>query len=48
MDDAFVRSTREVLTHFNVLEESGLSESAVLSSREKHGSNCETAICTML
>lgn len=48
MDDAFVRSTRDVLTHFNVSEESGLSDSAVLSSREKHGSNCENAICIML
>ncbi|EGP85744.1 unnamed protein product [Zymoseptoria tritici ST99CH_3D7] len=39
MDDAYSRSTAEVLKHFQVTEQSGLSESAVEASRQKHGKN---------
>jgi Ca2+ transporting ATPase len=39
MDDAYVRSTEEVLKHFQVTEQGGLSESAVETSRQKHGKN---------
>ncbi|EME39239.1 hypothetical protein DOTSEDRAFT_75085 [Dothistroma septosporum NZE10] len=39
MDNAYVRSPQEVLKHFNVSEQQGLSESAVQASRQKHGRN---------
>jgi len=39
MNDAFVRSTTEVLAHFGVAEHTGLSDSQVNTSRDKHGSN---------
>ncbi|KAK5132465.1 hypothetical protein LTR08_009076 [Meristemomyces frigidus] len=39
MDNAYVRSPREVLEHFNVSEQTGLSDITVAASREKHGKN---------
>lgn len=39
MDDAFLRSPQEVLKHFNVSQQAGLSERAVEAAREKHGRN---------
>ena len=39
MDNAFVRSPKEVLEHFNVSEQTGLSDVNVTASRQKHGSN---------
>jgi hypothetical protein len=39
MDNAFARSTAEVLTHFAVSETGGLSEAQVASAREKYGRN---------
>lgn len=42
MDDAYIRSSKEVLEHFNVSEEAGLSDSAVQYSLQKYGKNGET------
>lgn len=42
MDDAYVRSPRDVLAHFGVAEHSGLSDSKVEASRLKHGKNGRT------
>jgi len=39
MEDAYVRSTQDVLKQFNVTQQSGLSDAAVQSLREKHGRN---------
>ncbi|KAF4547747.1 E1-E2 ATPase-like protein 4 [Elsinoe fawcettii] len=39
MDNAFVRPAQDVLSHFQVTEDRGLSESAVEASRKKHGKN---------
>lgn len=39
MDKAYVQSSAEVLKHFDVFEESGLSNTAVAESRQKHGRN---------
>ena len=39
MDNAYVRSTKDVLAYFQVVEESGLSDSAVAASLAKHGKN---------
>jgi len=39
MESAFTNSAQDVLAHFNVTEQKGLSEQAVLASREKHGKN---------
>ena len=39
MDNAYVRSALEVLKHFNVQEETGLSNALVTESRQKHGRN---------
>ncbi|KAF1355429.1 hypothetical protein BDV97DRAFT_345535 [Delphinella strobiligena] len=39
MDNAYVRSTQDVLDQFGVTEQAGLSESQVVSSRQKHGRN---------
>jgi magnesium-transporting ATPase (P-type) len=39
MDNAYVQSTSAVLKHFDVQEASGLSNSAVTESRQKHGRN---------
>ncbi|KAF2149818.1 calcium transporter ATPase [Myriangium duriaei CBS 260.36] len=39
MDNAYVRSTSDVLAHFQVSEQTGLSESAVAASLAKHGKN---------
>ncbi|KAF2405558.1 calcium ATPase [Trichodelitschia bisporula] len=39
MDDAFVRSTQEVLKHFDVTEAKGLNEARVEVLRAKHGRN---------
>jgi len=39
MESAFTNSTQDVLAHFNVTEQKGLSEQAVLASREKYGKN---------
>lgn len=41
MDDAYVRSPQEVLKHFGVSEQAGLSSSAVEASRREHGRNGE-------
>ena len=39
MDNAFVRSPKEVLEHFNVSEQTGLTDVNVTASRDKHGKN---------
>ncbi|KAJ5328531.1 hypothetical protein N7452_008921 [Penicillium brevicompactum] len=39
MENAYLRSPAEALGHFNVSEHSGLSQSAVLKSRQQHGPN---------
>ncbi|KAK3110278.1 hypothetical protein LTR53_015593, partial [Teratosphaeriaceae sp. CCFEE 6253] len=39
MDNAFVRSPKEVLEHFHVAEDSGLSDLGVESAIQKHGKN---------
>lgn len=39
MDGAFARSTDDVLQHFQVSPERGLSEAQVKASLEKHGRN---------
>ena len=39
MDNAFVRSPRDVLEHFNVTQDAGLSSGKVEASRQKYGKN---------
>ncbi|KAJ5913508.1 Sarcoplasmic/endoplasmic reticulum calcium ATPase 1 [Penicillium tannophilum] len=39
MENAFLNTPAEALDHFNVSENSGLSQDAVLKSRQKHGPN---------
>jgi len=39
MNDAYVRSTTDVLSHFNVTEQTGLSDGQISASRMKHGPN---------
>ncbi|GAB7353300.1 hypothetical protein MBLNU459_g3800t1 [Dothideomycetes sp. NU459] len=39
MENAFVRPAQDVLKHFDVTEQSGLSGSAIAASRAKHGRN---------
>lgn len=39
MENAFLKSTAEVLKHFDVTERSGLSSNQVAASRQKYGSN---------
>jgi len=39
MDRSFILSTTEVLKHFEVSEEGGLSLQQVVLAREKYGSN---------
>ncbi|KAJ5736718.1 uncharacterized protein N7483_001843 [Penicillium malachiteum] len=39
MENSFLYSPADVLDHFNVSENSGLSQDAVLKSRQKHGPN---------
>lgn len=39
MENAFLNTPAEVLDHFNVSENAGLSQDAVLKSRQKHGPN---------
>jgi hypothetical protein len=39
MEDAYVRSVQDVLQQFNVVQQSGLSDTAVQKSREEHGRN---------
>jgi magnesium-transporting ATPase (P-type) len=39
MENAFARSTSEVLKHFGVSETQGLTDAQVQSSREKYGRN---------
>jgi len=39
MDNAYICSPREVLRHFDVSEQTGLSRSAVEAARQKHGRN---------
>ncbi|KAK5123882.1 hypothetical protein LTR85_002078 [Meristemomyces frigidus] len=39
MDNAYVRAPKEVLEHFNVSEQAGLTDITVAASREKHGRN---------
>lgn len=41
MENAYVRSAQDVLSHFKVSERSGLSTKSVESAREKYGRNCE-------
>ena len=41
MEGAYIRSAQDVLGHFKVAEQSGLSAKAVLANREKYGENCE-------
>jgi Ca2+ transporting ATPase len=40
MENAYTKTPAEVLRHFQVTEEKGLSEQQVRSLREKHGKNC--------
>lgn len=51
MEGAYVRSAQDVLGHFKVSEQSGLSATAVVANREKYGENGEnsiapTAVCS--
>ncbi|KAI7113430.1 calcium ATPase, partial [Hortaea werneckii] len=39
MDNAYVRSSKEVLEHFNVSEQAGLSDITVTASLQKYGKN---------
>lgn len=39
MENSFLYTPTEALDHFNVLENKGLSQDAVLQSREKYGPN---------
>jgi hypothetical protein len=39
MENAFSKTTEEVLKHFSVDETIGLSEAQITASREKHGRN---------
>ena len=39
MDNAFVRSAQDVLQHFGVTEQAGLSDNKVEASRQKYGRN---------
>lgn len=39
MDNAFTRTPQEVLAHFQVTEQQGLSSQAVVASKEKYGRN---------
>lgn len=39
MDNAYVRSPKEVLEHFNVSEQAGLSDITVTASLQKYGKN---------
>jgi Ca2+ transporting ATPase len=39
MENAYNRSTREILKHFSVTTEQGLSDAQVVASREKYGRN---------
>ena len=43
MDNAYTRTPAEVLQHFQVTEQKGLSESQVQDLRSKHGKNGESA-----
>jgi cold shock CspA family protein len=43
MDAAFLCTTKEVLEHFGVTEEGGLSHSQVVSFEAKYGRNGRTA-----
>jgi Ca2+ transporting ATPase len=47
MENAFSKSTGEVLKHFSVTETQGLSEAQINASREKHGRN-GTSTCSIL
>jgi Ca2+ transporting ATPase len=42
MENAFLRTPAEVLEHFKVSEQTGLSQDAVLKSRQQHGPNGES------
>lgn len=39
MENSFLYTPADALDHFNVSENSGLSNGAVLKSREQHGPN---------
>lgn len=39
MENSFLYSPADALDHFNVSEHKGLSQDAVLKSRQKHGPN---------
>ena len=41
MEGAFVRSARDVLGHFRVSEQTGLTAKGVMANREKYGKNCK-------
>ena len=42
MENAFAKSTSEVLKHFAVVETQGLTTAQVAAAREKHGRNGRT------
>jgi hypothetical protein len=44
MDQAFSKNVGDVLKHFDVKEEKGLSLQRVLDSRKRHGSNCMSIV----
>ena len=39
MEDAFAKTSEEVLTHFNVSAKTGLSEEQIKRNRQKYGLN---------
>jgi Ca2+ transporting ATPase len=39
MENSFLYTPAEALEHFNVSEQTGLTQGAVLESRKKHGPN---------
>lgn len=43
MDNAYVQSTSDVLAHFRVAEQEGLSSQQVKQARETYGPNCKRA-----
>lgn len=45
MENAFAKSTSEVLKHFSVSETQGLTEAQLNASRERHGRNGKVPIC---
>lgn len=39
MENSFLYAPAEALEHFNVSEQTGLTQDAILQSRKKHGPN---------